>query len=130
LPFACAKRWKELFMRRTLVGVFDRHAQALQAAQALQDIGFGPDRVRVTDVHGSDAQEPDGADDTVSAHIRSFFAEVFGPTPDHHAAGHAELVRRGGALVRVDLEDEVGVEAARSTLQARGASRVDEHAGS
>ena len=114
-------------MRQTIVGVFERHAQALEAAQALQESGFGPDAVRVTDARGID--EDDGADDTVSAHIRSFFAEVFGPTPDHHADRHEELVRGGGALVRVDLDDDdARLEAARSALLCCGAARVDEHA--
>jgi hypothetical protein len=112
-------------MRQTIVGVFDRHAQALEAAQALQESGFGPQHVRVTDAQGID---DDGADDTVSAHIRSFFAEVFGPTPEHHARGHEALVRGGGALVRVDLEDEARIGAARAALLGCGAARVDEHA--
>jgi len=114
-------------MRQTIVGVFERHGQALEAAQALQESGFGPDVVRVTDARG--IAEDDGADDTVSAHIRSFFAEVFGPTPDHHAAGHEALVRGGGALVRIDLDDDdARLEAARSALLCCGAARVDEHA--
>jgi len=104
-------------MRQTIVGVFDRHAQALEAAQALQESGFGPQHVRVTDAQRID---DDGADDTVSAHIRSFFAEVFGPTPEHHASGHE-------ALVRVDLEDEARIGAARAALLGCGAARVDEH---
>ncbi len=114
-------------MRQTIVGVFERHGQALEAAQALQESGFGPDLVRVTDARGID--EDDGADDSVSAHIRSFFAEVFGPTPDHHVSGHEALVRGGGALVRIDLDDDdPRLEAARSALLGCGATRVDEHA--
>ena len=113
-------------MQQTIVGVFERHAQALEAAQVLQESGFGPERVRVTDAHDIDAD--DGADDTVSAHIRSFFAEVFGPTPEHHAAGHEAVVRGGGALVRVDLDDEARLDAARTALLGCGAARVDEHA--
>ena len=113
-------------MRQTLVGVFERHDQAVRAAQALRDLGFGP--VQVTDVHAPAAgdDKDDGADDSVSAHIRSFFAEIFGPTPDHHPdhAGHAELVRGGGALVRVDVAEESDTDA-HDALRASGAQRVD-----
>jgi hypothetical protein len=122
---------KERHMKQTIVGVFARHAQALEAARALQESGFAPEQVRVTDAHDVDDKghrADDGADDTVSAHIRSFFAEVFGPTPEHHAAGHEALVRGDGALVRVDLGDEDRPDAARSALLGCGAERVDEHA--
>ena len=111
-------------MRQAIVGVFERHGDAVQAAQALQRNGLGPAQVQVTDAMAS--EEPEEADDTVAAHIRSFFAEVFGPTPEHHAR-HAELVRGGGALVRVDLDDDQAIEGARRTLLASGAVRIEEH---
>ena len=111
-------------MRHAVVGVFEQHAQAVEAAQALQRNGLGPAQVQVTDAMASaDAEE---ADDTVAAHIRSFFAEVFGPTPEHHAR-HAEHLRGGGALVRVDLDDDQSIEGARRTLLASGAVRIEEH---
>jgi hypothetical protein len=115
-------------MKQTIVGVFERHDDAQRAARLLRDSGFAD--TRLTDRPEDDVPEPDdGADDGVAAHIRSFFAEIFGPTPPHPAAsGHAELLRRGGALVRVDLPDDDGIEAARSALQTCGAAAIEEHA--
>jgi hypothetical protein len=127
IVLAALRVLKGIAMRQTIVGVFERHADAVQAAHALQAGGLGPAQVQVTDATTEAPADTAGAaDDSVAAHIRSFFAEVFGPTPEHHA-GHAELVRRGGALVRVDLDDDQAAEAARRALHASGASRIDLH---
>lgn len=119
-------------MRQTVVGVFDRYAAARQAAQKLRDSGFG-DSVYVTDDMGSVG--PDGREDSaerredtgVFAHVRQFFADLFGDD-DREVSPYAEALRRGGAVVKVEVDEEQQAESARRTLEAAGAVDIEERA--
>ena len=68
-------------------------------------------------------------DDGVLGHIRSFFAELFGPT---HVLGsgdverYTDTMRRGGAIVRVEVEDDAQAGRARADLEAAGAVHLEE----
>jgi uncharacterized protein (TIGR02271 family) len=120
-------------MRQTVVGVFDKYENAQHAAQALQDSGFGPDAVHVTESTYEEAGAAPAARDPdehrgVMESIRSFFAEVFGSGDDRDISQYAEAVRRGHAVVKVDAEDEPRVDAARQVLQDAGAIDIDERA--
>jgi hypothetical protein len=117
-------------MRQTVVGVFDKVEAAQHAAQALQESGFGPEAVQVSESFyedGGAARDPDEHRGAMAS-IRSFFAEVFGSGDDPHLGKYAEAVRRGHALVKVDAEDEPKVDAARQVLQDAGAIDIDERA--
>jgi len=124
-------------MRQTVVGVFDRHDAARRAAAQLQDSGFGPDSVHVTEEPGmpgaggalTETSAPPSRDEGgLFAGLRSFFAEVFGagPEPHGHFDQYAEAVRRGGAVVKVDVDDEARIDAARSAMVAAGAVDIEE----
>jgi hypothetical protein len=113
-------------MKQTIVGVFDRHAAAVRAAQMLHARGFGS--VQVSDEVGSVDHPHDSPPDTgVVAHIRSFLAEVFGP--DENLAHLAQTLHRGGAVVKVEADDAARLDAARQTLQEAGAVSIEERAG-
>jgi uncharacterized protein (TIGR02271 family) len=118
-------------MRQTVVGVFDRYEQARQAAAQLQDSGFGPEAVHVTESTFGDADEA-GDERRGSAgmmdSIRSFFAEVFGAGDREDVSAYAEAVRRGGAVVKVDVDEDEKVDLARDTLQSAGAVDIEERA--
>jgi hypothetical protein len=116
-------------MKQTVVGVFDRYESARHAATLLQDSGFGADAVHVTDATSDDAAPaPEHGGRGMMESIRSFFAEIFGTgrEPDEHISQYAEAVRRGGAVVKVDVEDEPKVDTARQVLQSAGAVNIDE----
>ena len=116
-------------MKQTVVGVFDRYESARHAANLLADSGFGPDAVHVTDAAGEDAAPvPERGGRGMLDSIRSFFAEVFGSEGDaqQDISEYAEAVRRGGAVVKVDVEDEPRVDEARQLLQSAGAVNIDE----
>ena len=120
-------------MKQTVVGVFDRYESARHAATLLQDSGFGPDAVHLTDATGDDAALAPEQGRGVMESIRSFFAEVFGSgresdglDSDEHISQYAEAVRRGGAVVKVDVEEEPQVDTARQVLQSAGAVNIDE----
>ena len=120
-------------MRQTVVGVFDRYANARQAAQQLRDSGFG-DSVYVTDEVG-DVENEERTSSTerreeggVLAQMRQFFADLFDSNDDTKVSPYAEAVRRGGAVVKVDVEAESEAEEARSALEAAGAVDIEERA--
>jgi len=112
-------------MKQTVVGVFDQYAAAQHAAQQLRSSGFA-DSVFVTDEPGQDVtrqSESQGVFDQV----RSFFAELFGTDEDRDVRTYAEAVRRGGALVKVEV-DEQQADVARSALESAGAVDIEERA--
>jgi uncharacterized protein (TIGR02271 family) len=116
-------------MKQTVVGVFDRYESARHAATLLQDSGFGPDAVHITDATSDDAAlVTEHGSRGMMETIRSFFAEIFGSgrDSDAHLSEYAEAVRRGGAVVKVDVEDEPKVDTARQVLQSAGAVNIDE----
>jgi hypothetical protein len=64
----------------------------------------------------------------VFGHIRSFFAELFGPAPLPPApavARYTSAVHGGGAVVRVHVDDEVQAGRARRLLEAAGATHIE-----
>lgn len=127
---------QENVMRQTVVGVFDRYEAARQAAARLQDSGFGPDSVHLTGADGDElesaATDTDGRRESggMLEGIRNFFAGIFGSDDerdsDEHLSTYAEAVKRGGTIVRVDVEDEPKVDLAREALQAAGAVNIEE----
>jgi uncharacterized protein (TIGR02271 family) len=116
-------------MRQTVVGVFDKYSAAKQAAQDLRDSGFG-DSVYVTEevsaTTSAPAQQREGQGALDS--VRSFFADLFGSDDtDREVITYAEAVKRGGGLVKVEVEEEE-TDAARSALEAAGAVDIEEQA--
>ena len=117
-------------MRQTVVGVFDRYAQAQHAAQQLRDSGFA-ESVFVTEELGSrDRSEPgataspSGRDDGIVAHIRQFFSGLFGDD-DNDVHAYADTIQRGGAVVRVEVDADADASSARQLLESAGAVDVD-----
>lgn len=116
-------------MRQTVVGVFDKYTAAQQAAHTLQTTGFA-DSVFISEAmagppSGSATLAHPGlvhADEGVVAHLRSFFVELFGTEERHTPLG----VRPGGALVRVEVDQESDLDTVRQTLQSAGAVDIEE----
>ena len=122
-------------MRQTVVAVFDRYEAARHAAELLQDSGFGPDSVHVTESVESDVSSSGTSAVTrdkeggVLESVRNFFADLFSADDDQSDVGqYSEVVRRGGAIVKVDVEDEPKVDLVRSTLESAGAIDIEEQA--
>ncbi|WP_280153339.1 YsnF/AvaK domain-containing protein [Piscinibacter sp. XHJ-5] len=119
-------------MRQTVVGVFDRKASAQRAVQVLADSGFGPDAVHLTEggdeaaVRSAADDDPRRGDDSLGEKIRQFFADLFGPDDDDEVSHYSDAVRRGCAVVAVDVEEDDEVEAARMALRDAGAVDIDE----
>ncbi len=96
-------------MRQIVVGTFDQPDTARAAIAALANDRFDPRRVHAieTPMHVLDdlpEPPPPITEDTVVDHLRNFFAGLFGVT--HDVTAYAAAMRRGGAVVRVDVDDQ------------------------
>ncbi|MDR5798031.1 YsnF/AvaK domain-containing protein [Caballeronia sp. LZ008] len=68
----------------------------------------------------------DGLHDGPISGIEHFFKRLFGGSDEPEEVGHYhEAVRRGGALLSVDVSDEIAVERVRDALYAAGAVDID-----
>jgi hypothetical protein len=68
-------------------------------------------------------------DDGIFGHIRSFFAELFGPghvPAARDVARYTSAVHGGGAIVRVKVDDEQDAGRARRDLESAGATHIEE----
>ncbi|NRF65441.1 hypothetical protein HLB44_00440 [Aquincola sp. S2] len=116
-------------MKHTVIGLFDRSADARSAAEVLKGRGFDASAVNVA----QDGESPDAEAIPPAAEIESGpltgllhrVSALFG-VEDPHIAHYEEAVRRGGSIVRIDASDEVQAAAARDTLLELGAVNIDD----
>jgi stress response protein YsnF len=118
-------------MRQTIVGVFDKYACARRAVQVLAESGFGPDAVDITEEFddaalSTDSPRSTSEDDTMTGKIRHFFRDLFDVNDEHEVREFSETIHRGGAIVKVEVDDESRIDAARHALERAGAIDVDE----
>ena len=113
-------------MRQIVVGTFDQQDSARAAIAALANDRFDPRRVhaietRAPEFDAEPAPPPAIVDDSVVDHLRNFFAGLFGV--GHDVAAYAAAMRRGGAVVRVDVDDQP--QAVRAELAFVKAGAID-----
>ena len=113
-------------MRQIVVGTFDQQDSARAAIAALANDRFDPRRVhaienRVPRYADLPEAPPPVADDSVVDHLRNFFAGLFGV--GHDVTAYAAAMRRGGAVVRVDVDDQP--QAVRAELALVKAGAID-----
>ena len=113
-------------MQHTVIGAFNNYSAAQDAVQSLKSAGFHLASVtedKSTSSTGSSTST--AADDGVMAHVSNFFGNLFG-SEEHHAAPYAEAVRRGGAVVKVNVDTEQEAERVREALEDAGAVDINE----
>lgn len=128
-------------MAQTVIGVFGSDPAAETAVEnlmaagiALSDI-FVHSRPSEIDEMARSAHDPDGAQagtvEGILDRIERFFATLVGddarPPEFYH---YREVVRRGGALVRIDVHEESQLPIIFTVLETSGALDIDEHASS
>ena len=115
-------------MRQIVVGTFDQQDCARAAIAALANDRFDPRRVHAieTRVPAFDDEPapppPPVVDDSVVDHLRNFFAGLFGV--GHDVTAYAAAMRRGGAVVRVDVDDQPQAARAEQAFVKAGAIDV------
>jgi len=115
-------------MRQIVVGTFDQQDAARAAIVALANDRFDPRRVHAIETRpASFDDEPAAAvpppitEDSVVDHLRNFFAGLLGI--GHDVSAYAAAMRRGGAVVRVDVDDQP--QAARAERAFARAGAID-----
>ncbi len=112
-------------MRQIVVGTFDQQDSARAAIVALANDRFDPRRVHAIETRAAECADepapPPLVDDSVVDHLRNFFAGLFGV--GHEVSAYAAAMRRGGAVVRVDVDDQP--QAVRAELAFVKAGAVD-----
>jgi uncharacterized protein (TIGR02271 family) len=115
---------QEVKMKQTVVGVFDSEVDAQRAMQTLAQTEVDASHVRATSAEGTVTHPETG----VMGKVRNFFSDMFATDDDPELGHYAEAVRRGGAVVRVDIDDDdtAALERVRHVLQDAGAVDLDE----
>jgi uncharacterized protein (TIGR02271 family) len=136
-------------MAQTVIGIFDSFEEANRAAERLVSEGIARTDIQVQarDAGGPLSDETTAAASLTGApgsavstdrdnghapegtlaRIERFFSNLFGSNDRPEEVGHYhEAVRRGGALLSVDLRDEVQAANARALLNDAGAIDLDE----
>ena len=114
-------------MRQIVVGTFDQQDSARAAIVALANERFDPRRVHAIETRVLVLDDEPGAtpapavvvDDSMADHLRNFFAGLFGVEPD--VTSYAAAMRRGGAVVRVDVDDQPQAARAEQAFAKAGA---------
>ena len=116
-------------MRQIVVGTFDQQDAARAAILALANDRFDPRRVHaietrptVFDDEPAVASPPAIAEDSVVDHLRNFFAGLLGI--GHDVSAYAAAMRRGGAVVRVDVDDQPQAARAERAFVQAGAIEI------
>jgi uncharacterized protein (TIGR02271 family) len=123
-------------MRQTVVGAFDQYSAAQRAADYLASQGIERDHIHVQMTDEADSGYRSSETTTegtehgsrgVMASVRSFFSEVFGPDREHEDLHqYAETIKRGGAVVAVDVDEESQVTEVCRKLKNAGAIDLDQ----
>ena len=120
-------------MKHTVVGLFDRRADAEKAADVLVRKGYEPSRVHLTEQSGEElvpaAAVVEGGPGLLGGRLAQMFNTLFGVDDEPHARHYQEAVRRGGTVLAVETADEVSAQAASEALTAAGAANIDDRLG-
>lgn len=117
-------------MSQTIVGLFDSVADAELAKNTLVTEGFSARDIMVS-AHSDDIARATGTtvDEREGGFMRgveNFFENLFGASDADSAGHYSEAVRRGGAVVTVNVDDDARVDTVRSALAELGAVNVEE----
>jgi len=118
-------------VQHIVIALFDQEAQARSAADALVRQGFERASVQVTGAGGDPhAQEPlppaAAIEGGPASGLLHRLAVLFGVDDEPHVVHYEEAVRRGGSLVKVEVDGEARATQARDALLALGAANIDD----
>jgi uncharacterized protein (TIGR02271 family) len=114
-------------MKQTVVGLFDSEADAQRALQLLTAQGTDPRRVQITHAEGALGAGSTAQADTGAANrVRGFFSDMFGSQDEREVGHYAEAVRRGGALLKVEIDDDAQLDAVRAAFTTASAVDLDQ----
>ncbi|MBA3596929.1 MAG: YsnF/AvaK domain-containing protein [Methylibium sp.] len=111
-----------------VVGIFDEYSEAKRACEKLEAMGIDLQNIQVnSSASGEDHPSLMSSHKEHEGGIRGFFASLFGSDESDDSSSHySEAVRRGSAVVTVNLDDDGKLEAVSEVLEDCGAIDVDE----
>lgn len=104
-------------MTQIVIGVFDNPDAAYQVEETLisqEGLDESCFHLTLTVQEGGQGQQ-----------IRAFLNELFGPENSEQVAYYAQRIEQGGALLSVDLPDEIEIEAVRKAMLNAGATDLN-----
>lgn len=114
-------------MKQVVVGVFDSDTDAQRAMQLLVAEGTDPDDVRITQAQGQGSAASSAQADTgLMNRVRHFFSDRFRSDAEPEVGHYAEVVRRGGAILRVEVEGDAQLEDVQKAFTTAGALDIDQ----
>ena len=114
-------------MKQTVVGLFDSEAEAQRALQILTAKGTDPSHVQITHAEGAlGAGSATQADPGAANRVEGFFSDMFGPQDEREVGHYAEAVRRGGALLKVEIDDDAQLDDVREAFTVASAVDIDQ----
>lgn len=119
-------------MKHTVVGIFDRRADAERAVDGLLRSGFDRASLHLSDDRAPELVPPSAVIEGgtgVVQRLGDLFANLFGVDDKPHAAEYEEALRRGHVVLKVEAADDRQVAAAGAALRTAGAADIDERLG-
>ena len=114
-------------MKQTVVGLFDSDAHAQRALQILTAKGTDPSHVQIAHADGAlGAGSATQANTGVASRVRGFFSGMFGAGDEREVGHYAEAVRRGGALLKVEIDDDAQLDDVREAFTVAAAVDIDQ----
>lgn len=113
-------------VKQTVVALFDQHAAAQQARERLLARGFEPSSITLSDTADGEVRQSEPESGGVLASVRHFFADLFGDDRHDEVGVYADTIARGGAVLKVEVDDDERVDTTREVLESAGAADIDE----
>lgn len=108
-------------MTQVVIGVFDTPDAAYEAEETLMSQGIQESSFHLAAREGETGPASQSMDE-----IRSFLQELLGPENTEEIENYVEEIRRGGAVLSVDLPDDKAVEPVQEAMLDAGAMDMDE----
>jgi uncharacterized protein (TIGR02271 family) len=116
-------------MAQTIVGVFDSFERANDVIERLAEAGISRSQVSVHAREGDVPYEAEASADEPHrgfvASIQNFFGGLFGDDRQEEIGHYSEAVRRGGALLSVEVQDETEMAIVQARMEEGGAEDID-----
>lgn len=105
-------------MTQTVIGIFDNPDAAYEVEDTLMHQGIEESSFHLAAKEGEASQSMD--------EIRSFLQELFGSENSEEIDNYVEEIRRGGAVLSVDLPDDKAIEPVQEAMLDAGAIDMDD----
>jgi hypothetical protein len=124
-------------MQRTLIAVFDNHADAQSAIEALASSGFSRPQMRLSEgdptggasaITGQQAPDTSHGSGSFADGIKNFLGTIFGTDNSEHVQQYSDAVTHGHHVLTLTVGDESEAGRATAIVERFGPVDIDERA--